>query len=64
MVAFTMVHGTFATHASWVKSGSPIRQKLEAISTHCGRMAKFEVVKWSGKNRGVDRIKLQQKLPA
>ncbi|MGO4513502.1 lipase family alpha/beta hydrolase [Bradyrhizobium sp. 2TAF36] len=62
MVAFILVHGTFATHASWVKNGSPIRQTLEAISTHCGQLAKFEVVKWSGKNRGVDRIKASAEI--
>lgn len=62
MVAFILVHGTFASHASWIEAGSAIRQKLSAASSNCGRLAKFEIVKWSGKNRRADRVEASIKI--
>ena len=57
--AVTLIHGTFASHAAWTRSGSALRGALEAAH---GKQCLFEPFDWSGANNVFERILAAQAL--
>ncbi len=61
-IVVTLVHGTFAKDAAWVKDGSVLRAEIAGALAGHGRDVVFDVFTWSGRNSHKARIKAGYEL--
>jgi pimeloyl-ACP methyl ester carboxylesterase len=53
-----LIHGTFATNATWPLGGSEFRRRLEeALEARGIGSVEFQAIRWNGGNRDIDRVR-------